>query len=137
MVDEAFSAPAAEVLSLGSAVVVVLTGVTAAGLVVGRLLANDAAAGLGVAVVLVGVGLCTVAAAGLAAGLGVATCILGATALTGFGGATLAAGRVLVTGEGRAVVDTALGIAVFSCLGAGGGLGGGTAKAGRNGVECP
>ena len=133
MVDEAFSAPAVEVLSLGSAVVVVLTGVTAAGLVAGRLLANDAAAGLGVAVVLVGVGLCTVAAAGL----GVATCILGATALTGFGGATLAAGRLLVTGEGRAVVDTALGIAVFSCLGAGGGLGGGTAKAGRNGVECP
>lgn len=123
---------------MSGAVAVVLTGITAArGLVVAVLLANDAAACLGTAVVLVGVGLCVVDGAGLAAGLGGATGTFGATALAGLGGATLAAGGLLATGGDTAVVDMTLGTAGFSCFGTGGGLGEGTAKAGRNGVESP
>lgn len=73
VVDEVFSTPVLGVLSLSCAVAVVLTAATAAGggLVAVVLLANDVTACLGVAVVLVGVGLCTVA--GLAACFGGAT----------------------------------------------------------------
>ena len=59
------------------------------------------------------------------------------TGLAGLGGGILTAGTLLVTGVGRAVVDTTLGAAGFSCFAAGGGFGGGAAKAGRNGVESP
>lgn len=118
-----------------SAGVVVLTGVTVAGgFVAAVLLANDVTGCLGVAVVLVGMGFCTVA--GLAAGLGAACDALGATGLAGLGG-VLAAGRLLLAGVGEAVVDITLGTAGFSCFTAGGGLSGGTAKVGRKGFESP
>ena len=135
---DVFSAPEAGVLSLSSAVAVVLTGVTAAvGLVVVTLLAKGAAACLVVAVVLVGVGLCTEDTAGLAAGLGGAAGILETTGLAGLGGAAVVTGGLLVTGVGRTVVDMTLGTAGFSCFTTGGGLGDSTAEAGRNGVESP
>lgn len=137
-----FSAPAAGVLSFCSMFVVVVTGATVAGglLVLVALLAKGAAAGcLGVTVVLLGVGLCTVdAAAGLGVGLGATAGILEVTGLAGLGGAALTTGGLLATGVADwMVVDTTLGTACFSCFTTGGGFGDGTAKAGRNGFESP
>ena len=137
-----FSAPAAGVLSFCSMFVVVVTGATVAGglLLLLALLAKGAEAGcLGVTVVLLGVGLCTVdAAAGLGVGLGTTAGILEVTGLAGLGGAALTTGGLLATGVADwMVVDMTLGTACFSCFTTGGGFGDGTAKAGRNGFESP
>ena len=98
MVDDFFSeaAEAAEVgaLSLSSPVaVVVLTGVTGAvGFVVVVVLANDETVCLGVVVVLVGVGFCTVETAGLAVNFDGAEGMPEGPTREGLGGATVAAG---------------------------------------------
>ena len=137
-----FSAPAAGVLSFCSMFVVVVTGATVAGglVLLVALLAKGAAAGcLGVTVVLLGVGLCTVdAAAGLGVGLGATAGILEVTGLAGLGGAVFTTGGLLATGVvDWMVVDMTLGTACFSWFTTGGGFGEGTAKAGRNGFESP
>ena len=137
-----FSAPAAGVLSFCSVFVVVVTGATVAGglVLLVALLAKGAAAGcLGVTVVLLGVGLCTVdAAAGLGVGLGATVGILEVTGLAGLGGAAFTTGGLSATGVvDWMVVDMTLGTACFSCFTTGIGFGDGTAKAGRNGFESP
>lgn len=116
-----------------------LTGVTGVvGFVVAVVLANDETACLGVVVVLVGVGFCTVETAGLAANFDGAEGMLEGPTLEGLGGATVAAGGWLVAGVGGEVVDTALAIAGFSWgFGTGVGLGDGTTRVVRNRLETP
>ena len=84
-------------------VLAAVTGVE--GFVVAVVLANDETACLGV-VVLVGVGLCTVDTTGFVVDFGGTEGMLGGAALAGLGGATLAAGGLLVTGVGRGGVGS-------------------------------